>query len=135
MSLQKCKNNYVKNLSGGEKKRLSIGIELITNPQIMFFDEPTSGLDSVSSMQVITHLKELTLSGRTIITVIHQPTSSLLELFDDIFILTDGKCLYNGPLDSMVETFHKCGFECPKYYNRADYGKRLDTLIFRYSLK
>uniref|UniRef100_A0A336KIY1 CSON011372 protein n=1 Tax=Culicoides sonorensis TaxID=179676 RepID=A0A336KIY1_CULSO len=122
LGLQKCIHNNVYHLSGGEKKRLSIGVELITNPSVMFFDEPTSGLDSVSSLQVIKHLRSLAYDGRTVIVVVHQPSSSLLQLFDDLYILTNGNCIYNGPLDEMVDVFKQVGFHCPNYYNRADYA-------------
>lgn len=109
-------------MSGGEKKRLSIGTELITNPPLMFFDEPTSGLDSSSSLQVISHLKDLAKTGRTIICVIHQPSSKLLEFFDDVFVLSEGRCIYRGSVLDIVDTFQKLGFHCPNYYNRADFG-------------
>uniref|UniRef100_A0A1B0CG10 ABC transporter domain-containing protein n=1 Tax=Lutzomyia longipalpis TaxID=7200 RepID=A0A1B0CG10_LUTLO len=124
----------VEHLSGGECKRLSIALDLLTNPPVMFLDEPTSGLDSVSAVQVITHLKDLARAGRNVICVIHQPSSRLLELFDDIFIMCNGQCIYNGPLDNMVAEFEEAGFECPQFYNRADFaleiasGERLGSL-------
>lgn len=121
LGLEKCLNNYVEKLSGGEKKRVSIGEELITNPPIMIFDEPTSGLDSVSTVQVVTHLKDLAHSGRTVICVIHQPSSYVLQLFDDVYLLSEGQCIYNGPVGDIVFTFEEAGFPCPQYYNRADF--------------
>ncbi|XP_055694175.1 ATP-binding cassette sub-family G member 4-like [Lutzomyia longipalpis] len=117
----------VEHLSGGECKRLSIALDLLTNPPVMFLDEPTSGLDSVSAVQVITHLKDLARAGRNVICVIHQPSSRLLELFDDIFIMCNGQCIYNGPLDSMVAKFEEAGFECPQFYNRADFALEIAT--------
>uniref|UniRef100_A0A1B0CG09 ABC transporter domain-containing protein n=1 Tax=Lutzomyia longipalpis TaxID=7200 RepID=A0A1B0CG09_LUTLO len=117
----------VEHLSGGECKRLSIALDLLTNPPVMFLDEPTSGLDSVSAVQVITHLKDLARAGRNVICVIHQPSSRLLELFDDIFIMCNGQCIYNGPLDSMVAEFEEAGFECPQFYNRADFALEIAT--------
>ncbi|GAB0100161.1 ATP-binding cassette sub-family G member 4 [Sergentomyia squamirostris] len=121
LGLEKCLNTLVEKLSGGERKRLSIGVELITNPPIMFFDEPTSGLDSVSCVQVVTHLRELAHSGRIVICVIHQPSSHVLELFDDIYVLSDGQCIYSGGVDGIIETFQGAGYDCPQYYNRADF--------------
>ncbi|XP_039429219.1 ATP-binding cassette sub-family G member 4-like [Culex pipiens pallens] len=118
----------VKNLSGGEKKRLSIGIELVTNPPIILLDEPTSGLDSVSAMQLVTYIKTLAAEGRTIVSVIHQPASSLFRLFDDLFLLSAGKCIYSGPLDGMVASFGEAGFHCPKYYNRADFALEIASM-------
>lgn len=81
-----------------------------------------SGLDSSSSVQVISHLKTLARGGRTIVCVIHQPSSRIFEMFDDLFILVDGQCLYNGSIDDMVPVLENAGFKCPKYYNRADFG-------------
>ncbi|XP_035792455.1 ATP-binding cassette sub-family G member 1-like isoform X3 [Anopheles albimanus] len=121
LGLQKCANTQAQMLSGGEKKRLSIGMELVSNPQIMFFDEPTSGLDSVASYQVISYMKDLALQGRCVVSVIHQPSSELLELFDDVYVVVDGRCLYQGSLDNLITTFSEAGFQCPPYYNRADF--------------
>lgn len=128
LGLQKCANNQVETISGGEKKRLSIALELISNPKILFFDEPTSGLDIIAAMQVIAHLKDLALSGRCVICVIHQPSSSILQMFDDLMVLSEGKCIYKGPLDELVGTFKACGFECPNYYNRADFALEVASL-------
>ncbi|XP_055683570.1 ATP-binding cassette subfamily G member 4 [Lutzomyia longipalpis] len=122
LGLDKCLNTRVKKLSGGEQKRLSIGVELVTNPPVMFFDEPTSGLDSVSCVQVVTHLRELAHSGRTVICVIHQPSSRILELFDDIYVLSEGHCIYSGPVDGVISALKEAGYECPQYYNRADFA-------------
>ncbi|XP_052896159.1 ATP-binding cassette sub-family G member 4-like isoform X2 [Anopheles moucheti] len=121
LGLQKCAHNQSQLLSGGEKKRLSIGLELVSNPKIMFFDEPTSGLDSVSSYQVISYMKDLARQGRCVISVVHQPSSELLELFDDIYVVVDGRCMYQGSLDDLIATFAEAGFNCPPYYNRADF--------------
>ncbi|KAJ9598554.1 hypothetical protein L9F63_010757, partial [Diploptera punctata] len=121
LGLLKAKDTLVAKLSGGEKKRLSIGVELLTNPPVMFFDEPTSGLDSVSSLQMISYLKCLAQAGRTVICTIHQPSSRLFEMFDDIYLLAEGQCLYSGPLEQLTNILEQKGFICPKYYNRADF--------------
>lgn len=128
LGLRHAMATLVKNLSGGEKKRLSIGIELVTNPPIILLDEPTSGLDSVSAMQLVTYIKTLAAEGRTIVSVIHQPASSLFRLFDDLFLLSAGKCIYSGPLDGMVASFGEAGFHCPKYYNRADFALEIASM-------
>lgn len=108
-------------LSGGERKRLTMAVELVTNPPIMFFDEPTSGLDSVASLQIITHLRRLAQDGRIIYCVMHQPSSKLLQLFDDILVMADGKILYCGALTNMVNYFESEGFHFPDFYNPADF--------------
>uniref|UniRef100_A0A1B6DZN6 ABC transporter domain-containing protein n=1 Tax=Clastoptera arizonana TaxID=38151 RepID=A0A1B6DZN6_9HEMI len=122
LGLKGSLDQRVAKLSGGEKKRVSIAMELITNPPIMFFDEPTSGLDSCSSLQVMTHLQSLARGGRTIIVVIHQPSSRILELIDDILLISGGQSIYNGPLSELVSTFNSIGVQCPQYYNRADFA-------------
>ncbi|EAT39575.1 AAEL008624-PA [Aedes aegypti] len=121
LGLEKCANTQARLLSGGEKKRLSIGQELVSNPRIMFFDEPTSGLDSETSYQIVSYLKDLARQGRCVVSVIHQPSSDLLELFDDIYVVADGQCMYKGPLDELTTTYADVGLICPQYYNRADF--------------
>lgn len=142
VGLNKSQKTSVEKLSGGEKKRLSIGVELITNPPVMFFDEPTSGLDSSSSLQVISHLKSLAKGGRTVVCTIHQPSSRIFEMFDDLYILSEGQCLYNGPINEMTSMFQEEGFECPEHYNRADFALEIasrnhddgiEKLITKYS--
>ncbi|XP_001653359.2 ATP-binding cassette sub-family G member 4 [Aedes aegypti] len=128
LGLHQSMSTLVKNLSGGEKKRLSIGMELITNPPIILLDEPTSGLDSVSAMQLVTYIKTLAQEGRTIVSVIHQPASSLFQLFDDVFLLSDGKCIYSGPIRDLVASLAEAGFHCPKYYNRADFALEIASM-------
>lgn len=122
LSLEKCIHTRVKTLSGGELKRLSIAVEMITNPPVIYFDEPTSGLDSSSSLLVMTHLRELAKSGRTVVCTIHQPSSRLLELIDTVYLVANGQCLYSGPLQQMVHHFELANFHCPPQYNRADFA-------------
>jgi ABC-type multidrug transport system ATPase subunit len=92
---------------------------------VMMFISCCSGLDSSSSLQVISHLKSLVQGGRTIVCSIHQPSSRLFEMFDDLYVLAEGQCLYSGAVNDMTAVFEGSGFECPKYYNRADFGEYL----------
>ncbi|XP_065356937.1 ATP-binding cassette subfamily G member 4 [Calliphora vicina] len=121
LNMERSRHTLVRNLSGGERKRLSIGVELVTNPPIMFFDEPTSGLDSVASFQVLTYLRRLARDGRLIVCVVHQPSSRLMQLFDDILVMSGGRVLYSGAQEQMIQCFQKASFECPQYYNPADF--------------
>lgn len=92
LKLNKCENTkiggpLIKGVSGGERKRTSIGVELITNPSLIFLDEPTTGLDSYTATQVMRTLRDLANSGRTIVQTIHQPNSDIFELFDKLMLL------------------------------------------------
>uniref|UniRef100_A0A1A9WZY6 ABC transporter domain-containing protein n=1 Tax=Glossina brevipalpis TaxID=37001 RepID=A0A1A9WZY6_9MUSC len=121
LNLENSRKTLVHNLSGGERKRLSIAIELVTNPPIMFFDEPTSGLDSVASLQIITYLRRLAQGGRIIVCVVHQPSSKIMQLFDNVLVMAGGEMLYSGFQNEMIDRFEKSGFQCPQYYNPADF--------------
>jgi len=84
----------IRGVSGGERKRTSIGVELLTNPSIIFLDEPTTGLDSATSFHVINILKNLAKAGRTIISTIHQPSSEIFGTFDKLLLMVQGNIIY-----------------------------------------
>ncbi len=93
-----------KKISGGQRKRLNIALELIREPAVLFLDEPTSGLSSRDSENILDLLKELSLKGKLVFVVIHQPSSEIFKMFDKLLILdTGGFLIYNGdPVDSII---------------------------------
>jgi len=114
LSLTKCANtivgsNRVRGISGGEKKRLSIGCELIASPSLIFLDEPTTGLDSFQAEKVVASLKTLALEGHTVVCVIHQPSGSVYNMLDDLLLLSEGLLLYQGPANCIAGHLARLG--------------------------
>lgn len=110
MGLQDCADRLIGNwhlrgISGGEKKRLSIALEILTRPRLLFLDEPTSGLDSASAFFVVQTLRNVARDGRTVISSIHQPSSEVFALFDDLFLLSGGETVYFGEAKSAIEVY------------------------------
>jgi ABC-type multidrug transport system ATPase subunit len=112
LNLNKCENtvigdSIVRGVSGGERKRTSIAVELISDPKIVFLDEPTTGLDSYNAYEVIELLNNLASKGKMIIFTIHQPSSEIFYLLSKICILALGKTVFFGPKDQSMEFFEK----------------------------
>ncbi|KAH6812978.1 ABC-2 type transporter family protein [Perilla frutescens var. frutescens] len=129
MGLQDCADRQIGNwqmrgISGGEKKRVSIALEILTRPCIMFLDEPTSGLDSAAAFFVIQSIKNLARDGRTIISSIHQPSSEVFALFDDLYLLSGGETVYFGEAKTGIQFFAESGFPCPSRRNPSDHFLR-----------
>ena len=119
LSLLQCADTRIGNvesrgISGGERKRTSIGLELLSNPPVLCVDEPTSGLDSKTAEDVVCILKRtLEESRRTCITTIHQPSFRIFSLFDRVLFLSQGRVAYNGPVKKVEDFFSGIGYPTP----------------------
>jgi ABC-type multidrug transport system ATPase subunit len=108
-------------ISGGQRKRVSIGMELVAEPVMLFMDEPTSGLDASTSVDLLDTLQNLASLGMTIVCVIHQPRYSIFEMFDSVLLLLKGgHVAYDGPPIGARHYFSQLGFEFSKHGNPAD---------------
>ena len=109
-------------VSGGQRKRVNIGIEMVADPAVLFLDEPTSGLDSTGSLEVCTALRNIAESGLTVVTVIHQPRYEIFTMFHDVLLLgKGGQTVYLGPSEKALAYFEYQGFKCPNRTNPADF--------------
>ncbi|XP_015266271.1 PREDICTED: ATP-binding cassette sub-family G member 2-like [Gekko japonicus] len=117
----KVGTQFIRGISGGERKRTNIGMELITDPAVLFLDEPTTGLDASTANAVLLLLKRMSRQGKTIIFSIHQPRYSIFRLFDNLTLLAAGRMLYHGPAQNAIEYFRSIGYECEPYNNPADF--------------
>ena len=113
---------FFRGVSGGERRRVSIGVELLKKPKLLFLDEPTSGLDSHSSYHIIELMRTIAKKECcTIIMTIHQPSSSVFRLFDGLMLLSKGELIYYGPASQTAEFFADQGHAVPPFVNPADH--------------
>lgn len=124
-------NDFFRGVSGGERKRTNIGVELLSGASLLFLDEPTSGLDAFQALNVMESLWTLTQSGRTVIASIHQPRSSIYSMFDLLLLLSEGSSMYYGPADKATQWFASTGFQCPQHFNPADFFLDVVSMDYR----
>ncbi|XP_060887646.1 broad substrate specificity ATP-binding cassette transporter ABCG2 [Labrus mixtus] len=117
----KVGTQLIRGISGGERKRTNIGMELIIDPSVLFLDEPTTGLDASTANSVLLLLKRMANNGRTIILSIHQPRYSIYRLFDSLTLLVNGKQVYHAPAHSALDYFSDIGYTCEPHNNPADF--------------
>lgn len=114
LGLERCQDtmiggSFVRGVSGGERKRVSIGNEIIINPSLLFLDEPTSGLDSTTALRTVQMLQDIAEVGKTVVTTIHQPSSRLFHKFDKLILLGKGSLLYFGKASEAMLYFSSIG--------------------------
>eukprot|EP01097_Dermamoeba_algensis_P001150 TRINITY_DN1426_c0_g2_i1.p1 TRINITY_DN1426_c0_g2~~TRINITY_DN1426_c0_g2_i1.p1 ORF type:complete len:618 (+),score=118.93 TRINITY_DN1426_c0_g2_i1:145-1998(+) len=132
LGLVKCAGTAVgqagvsRGISGGERRRVSIATELVTDPGVVFLDEPTSGLDSETALSVIDLLHKLAAEeGKTIVFTIHQPSSEIYALFDNLILMSEGQIVYFGRAANAADHFASIGLPVPEHSNPADHFLKL----------
>lgn len=139
LGLDGCRNVRIgnaeaKGISGGERKRVVVAIELISNPDVLFLDEPTSGLDAFTAINLIKTLKTFAINYNVVmIMTIHQPRTDILECLDKILLLSMGKTIWYGRVEKSLDHFASLGFEIPLNTNPSDYFSDISTLDQRTS--
>ncbi|PKI37609.1 hypothetical protein CRG98_041902 [Punica granatum] len=136
LGLTSCKDSIigdslVRGVSGGERKRVSIGQEMLINPSLLFLDEPTSGLDSTTAQRIVSTLWELANGGRTVVMTIHQPSSRLFYMFHKVLLLSEGNPLYFGEGARVMEYFSNVGYS-PSDNSGEDQTKVKKDLVSAY---
>jgi ABC-type multidrug transport system ATPase subunit len=141
MGLKDCADTLIgsefsKGISGGEKRRVTIAVQILTEPRVLLLDEPTSGLDAFTASSIIAVLKGLAAEGRTIIATIHQSRSDLFQDFGNVLLLArNGFTVYTGNGKGMLPHFQSLGYECPESTNPADFALDLITVDLQHQEK
>ncbi|CAN7087687.1 unnamed protein product [Brassica oleracea var. botrytis] len=137
LGLEKCENTvvgntFIRGISGGERKRVSIAHELLINPSLLVLDEPTSGLDATAALRLVQTLAGLAHEkGKTVVTSIHQPSSRVFQMFDTVLLLSEGKCLFVGKGRDAMAYFDSVGFSPAFPMNPADFLLDLANGVFQ----
>ncbi|KCV73165.1 hypothetical protein H696_00708 [Fonticula alba] len=125
----------VRGLSGGERRRVSIGVQLVGDPAVLFLDEPTTGLDSFTANTIVATLRALAQRHqKTIIFTVHQPRSDIFALLDKVLLMSQGRAVFFGHRAGLIDHFTRAGFPCGLYENPLDFY--IDTIaVDKRSLK
>ncbi|KAK9054262.1 hypothetical protein SSX86_025340 [Deinandra increscens subsp. villosa] len=115
-------NTFIRGVSGGERKRVSIAHEMLMNPSLLILDEPTSGLDSTAAHKLVSTLSGLAHEkGKTVVTSVHQPSSRVFQMFDTVLVLSEGRCIYFGKGSEAMRYFESVDFRPSFPVNPADF--------------
>lgn len=126
LGLAKCAdtiigNSFIRGVSGGERKRVSIGHEMLVDPSLLILDEPTSGLDATAAYRLVATLGGLAAKGKTVVMSVHQPSSRVYQIFDELLVLSEGRCIYLGKGSEAMGYFESIGFWPSFPMNPADF--------------
>ncbi|KAG9448529.1 hypothetical protein H6P81_008494 [Aristolochia fimbriata] len=127
LGLERCRQTkigapgVVNSISGGERKRTSIGYEILVDPSLLLLDEPTSGLDSTAANRLVWTLRGIAKSGRTVITTIHQPSSRMFHMFDKLLLIAEGSPVYYGKAKESLGYFSRLRFAPELAMNPAEF--------------
>ncbi|KAK9096245.1 hypothetical protein Sjap_021742 [Stephania japonica] len=123
-------DDRLRGISGGERRRVSIGVDVVHDPRVLILDEPTSGLDSTSALQIIDMLKVMAETrGRTVILSIHQPGFRIVKLFNSILLLANGTVLHQGTVDQLQNHLRSIELELPLHVNTVEFAiEAIETL-------
>jgi len=139
LNLTEVAKNYIgsveqKGISGGERKRVCIAVELVSDPSVLFLDEPTSGVDTFTAEMLLDLLIDQTRKGRTVITTVHQPSSAMFGKFQKLVLMSEGHIVYQGDSSQSVEYFRSLGYACPRHINPTDYFMKVLHVVDRNQL-
>ncbi|OJJ36083.1 hypothetical protein ASPWEDRAFT_109538 [Aspergillus wentii DTO 134E9] len=129
LGLANCANTQIRRCSGGEVRRTSLGVQLLSNPSYLLCDEPTTGLDATRAYDVMKILHQLVRNGRTVVASIHTPRAEIWNLADHVVMLSQGSVLYSGGVDAVRSYFASIGFEIP--FHPAEYLVDLMAVDYR----
>uniref|UniRef100_A0A453DJN2 ABC transporter domain-containing protein n=1 Tax=Aegilops tauschii subsp. strangulata TaxID=200361 RepID=A0A453DJN2_AEGTS len=123
LALARVADARVKDLSGGERRRVSIGVEAVRDPAVLVLDEPTSGLDSASALQIVGALRAMAESrGRTVVLSIHQPGARIVKMFDAVLLLAAGSVLHHGSVDELHTLLAGAGLRLPPHVDAVEFA-------------
>ncbi|XP_051189070.1 ABC transporter G family member 5-like [Lolium perenne] len=124
LALSRVADARVKDLSGGERRRVSIGVEAVHDPAVLILDEPTSGLDSASALQIVAALRSMADSprGRTVVLSIHQPGARIVKMFDAVLLLAAGSVLHHGSVDALGSLLADAGLRLPPHVDTVEFA-------------